>query len=145
MKLSSTREEFYIYAARAARGFGDGFAIIILPAYLSEIGYSPFQVGIIATAALLGSAVTTLVAGFLAAHHDLRKLLLLTAFVMLATGVAIPNFERFALLVPIVFIGTMNPQAGDIGTMVPLEQAVLARGVTDEERTRIFARYSLSG
>ena len=64
---------------------------------------------------------------------------------MLATGVAIPSFEQLALLVPIVFVGTMNPQAGDLGMMVPLEQAVLARGARDEDRTGIFSRYSLSG
>jgi len=29
--------------------------------------------------------------------------------------------------------------------MVPLEQAVLARGASDEDRTRIFSQYSLSG
>jgi len=145
MKFRPAKEQLYVYAARATRGFGDGFAIIILPAYLTEIGFDPFRIGIIATAALLGTAATTLAAGFLAARYDLRNLLLVTAFVMLATGLAIPNFEHLALLLPIVFIGTMNPQAGDIGMMVPLEQSVLARGATDEERTRIFARYSLSG
>lgn len=30
-----------LYAARGVRGFGDGFAIIILPAYLSAIGSAP--------------------------------------------------------------------------------------------------------
>jgi hypothetical protein len=40
---------FYLYAARAARGLGDGFAAIILPTYLSEFGFSPFQIGIVAT------------------------------------------------------------------------------------------------
>jgi hypothetical protein len=30
MKVALSKEEFYIYAARAARGFGDGFSIIIL-------------------------------------------------------------------------------------------------------------------
>jgi MFS family permease len=48
-------------------------------------------------------------------------------------------------MIPVVFVGTMNPQAGDIGILVPLEQAVLARGATDDERTRIYSRYSLSG
>jgi hypothetical protein len=43
---------FYLYAARAARGLGDGFAAIILPTYLSELGLNPFQIGIVATAAL---------------------------------------------------------------------------------------------
>jgi MFS family permease len=145
MRFSPSNEVLYVYAARAARGFGDGFAVIILPAYLSEIGFDAFRIGIIATAALLGTALTTLAAGFLGKQYKLRKLLLITAFVMLATGVAIPSFEHFALLVPIVFVGTMNPQAGDMGMMVPLEQALLARGATDEERTSIFSRYSLSG
>jgi hypothetical protein len=29
-----------LYAARAARGFGDGFAAIILPAYLTEAAWA---------------------------------------------------------------------------------------------------------
>jgi MFS family permease len=145
MRFSSSNEAFYVYCARAARGFGDGFAVIILPAYLTEIGFDPFRVGIIATAALFGTAATTLAAGFLGKHCDLRTLLLVTACVMLATGVAIPAFEHLALLLPTVFVGTINPQAGDIGMMVPLEQAVLARSATDEERTGIFSRYSLGG
>ena len=28
-----------LYAARGLRGFGDGFAIIILPAYMTALGY----------------------------------------------------------------------------------------------------------
>ena len=51
-------DSFYLYSARAARGFGDGFAAIILPAYLSELGFNPFQIGVVAAAALLGSAVS---------------------------------------------------------------------------------------
>src|SRR3954462_8629114 len=54
---------FNLYAARAARGFGDGFAAIILPAYLLELGFNPFEIGVVATAALLGSAATTLAIG----------------------------------------------------------------------------------
>src|SRR5713226_4571678 len=55
-----------LYAARTARGFGDGFAAIVLPAYLIEIGFNPFEIGVVATSALLGSAVLTLAIGLLA-------------------------------------------------------------------------------
>src|SRR5262249_25789166 len=79
----------YLYAARAARGFGDGFAAIILPAYLLEIGFDPFQIGLVATAALLGSAATTMAVGFLAPRYHLRTLLLACAALMVLTGVAI--------------------------------------------------------
>ena len=33
-----------LYLARGIRGFGDGFATIILPAYLDAIGYNPIQI-----------------------------------------------------------------------------------------------------
>ena len=49
-------EVFLLYAARGVRGFADGFAVIILPAYLSAIGLSPAEIGVVATTALLGSS-----------------------------------------------------------------------------------------
>ena len=55
-----TRNILLLYAARGVRGFGDGFATIILPAYLIAIGYDPIQIGIVLAASLLGTAVLTL-------------------------------------------------------------------------------------
>jgi MFS family permease len=134
-----------LYAARAARGFGDGFAAIILPAYLLQIGFDPFQIGLVATAALLGSAATTLVVGFLAPRYDLRTLLLGCAALMVVTGIAIPSLQHFVFIAVVAFVGTMNPTTGDIGVHVPLEHAALAHRASDKERTHIFARYSLIG
>jgi Major Facilitator Superfamily len=143
--VSKWSKVLYLYAARAARGFGDGFAAIILPAYLIEIGFSPLQIGVVATAALLGSAATTLAVGVLAPRYGLRTLLLACAALMILTGLAIPNLHHLVLLAAIAFIGTINPTTGDIGVHVPLEQAALAQDAADRERTRIFARYSLVG
>jgi MFS family permease len=134
-----------LYAARGVRGFGDGFATIILPAYLTAIGYNPIQVGIIATASLLGTALLTLIVGVIAPRYDLRTLLLLGAGLMIFTGTVFPNFEQIALVAFVAFVGTINPSTGDLGVLVPLEHAMLAQGVPDHERTRAFARYSLIG
>jgi len=136
---------FLLYAARAARGFGDGFAIIILPAYLSELGFGPFQIGIVASAALLGTAAVTLAIGFIAPGRDLRNLLLIGALATVATGLAFPATEQLAFILFVAFAGTMNPSSGDIGLFVPLEHAMLAREAPDHDRTRIFAHYSLIG
>lgn len=142
----TTRSDLLVlYAARGVRGFGDGFAVIILPAYLSAIGMSPAEIGIVATAALLGSSLLTLVAGFVAPRHDLRSMLLLGAALMVATGAAFPQMEHIAFVLTVAFVGTINPQAGDSGILVPLEHAMLARTVADGDRTRAFARYSLTG
>lgn len=134
-----------LYAARAVRAFGDGFAVIILPAYLSAIGFDPVAIGLVATASLLGSALASLAIGYFAVRHDLRILLIVGAFLMLATGLALPNFEHFGFIVVVAFVGTVNPTGSDIGVFIPLEHAVLARDVADRDRTAAFARYSLIG
>ena len=143
--MKAASEVFYLYAARAARGFGDGFAAIILPAYLIEIGFNPFEIGVVAAAALLGSAALTLAIGFLAPRYALRTLLMACAFFMILTGVAIPSFQHVAFIVTIAFFGTINPTTGDIGVHVPLEQAALTQRASDHERTNVLARYSLIG
>jgi MFS family permease len=134
-----------IYAARALRGFGDGFAIILVPVYLSAIGYGPVEIGIVATCALLGSAAMTLAIGVLAHRQQLRTLLLVGAGLMAATGLALSLVEPFAVIAAVAFFGTINPSSGDLGMLVPLEHASLAQGVPHEKRTRTFARYSLIG
>ena len=143
--LAGRADVVYLYAARAARGFGDGFAAIILPAYLLEIGFGPFQIGLVATAALLGSAATTLAVGLLAPRYHLRTLLIACAALMVVTGIAFPSLQHLVFISVVAFIGTINPTTGDIGVHVPLEQAALAHRASDAERTPIFARYSLIG
>ena len=134
-----------LYAARGVRGFGDGFAVIILPAYLTAIGFTPVEIGFVATAALLGSSLLTLTVGFVAPRHDLRSMLMIGAGLMVATGLVFPQVEHIAFVMLVAFFGTINPQSGDAGVLVPLEHAMLARGVAAAERTRAFARYSLTG
>jgi MFS family permease len=143
--MRAPSDMFYLYSARAARGFGDGFAALILPAYLSALGFGPVQIGIVAAAALLGSAVLTLAIGLIAPRYDLRTLLLACAGLMIATGTAFPASAHFVFIALVAFIGTINPTTGDIGVHVPLEQAAVARSVPDRERTHTFARYSLIG
>src|SRR5260370_13023426 len=143
--LAGSADILNLYAARAARGLGDGFAAIILPAYLLEIGFNPFQIGLVATSALLGSAATTLAVGVLAPRYHLRTLLLACAGLMVVTGIAFPSLQHLVFIAVVAFIGTINPTTGDIGVHVPLEQAALARRASDAERTHIFARYSLIG
>jgi VIT1/CCC1 family predicted Fe2+/Mn2+ transporter len=134
-----------LFLARGLRGFGDGFAIIILPAYLTAIGYDPIQIGVVATASLLGTALLTLSVGAVASRYDLRSLLLLGAGLMTLSGLAFPNVEHIAWVVLVAFIGTVNPSTGDLGVLVPIEHAMLAQGASDQDRTKVFARYSLAG
>ncbi len=134
-----------LYAARVLRAFCDGFGIIILPAYLTAIGVTPLQIGLIATAALAGSALTTLAIGLVGARHDARRLMIGGAALMVLTGLAIPSLESVMLIGLVAFCGTLNPSSSDMGFLVPLEHAAIARSASDRDRTRAFARYSLIG
>ena len=134
-----------LYAARALRGFGDGFAAIVLPVYLSAVGFDTTQIGFVAAAALLGTAAFTLAVGFIAPRYDLRSLLLAGAILMVCTGFVFPSIENIGLILAVAFVGTINPSTGDIGVLIPLEHAMLTQGVADNERTRAFAHYSLIG
>ena len=55
--------------ARGLRDFGDGFAAVLLPVYLSALGLDAAQIGVAATLALLGSAMFTLGVGWLGTPH----------------------------------------------------------------------------
>lgn len=134
-----------LYAARALRGFGDGFAVVVLPAYLSAIGFDAAQVGLVAAAALFGTAVFTLAIGFVAPRFDLRNMLIVGAALMICTGLAFAQVEAIGFIIAVAFFGSVNPSTGDIGVLIPIEHAMLTYGVTDEDRTHTFARYSLIG
>ena len=134
-----------VLVARALRDFGDGFVAVLLPVYLTALGLSAFDVGLIATLALLGSALLTLGIGFLGARHDVRTLLLAAAALMIATGIAYAAANDYAVLLVVAFVGTINPSGGSTSVFVPLEHTVLSGAVAAARRTGAFARYSLIG
>ena len=134
-----------LLVGRGLRDFGDGFVAVLLPLYLIMLGLSPFQVGIVASAALLGSSLLTLAVGLLGARYERRQLLLAAACLMVATGVAFSVIDAYAVLLVVAFAGTINPSGGSVSVFVPLEHAVITGEVAAAERTRIFAHYSLVG
>lgn len=140
-----TRTAWTLLTARATRAFGDGFVALLLPVYLTDLGFSALQVGVLTAATLLGSAALTLAIGLTAHRLDPRRLLLASSMLMLATGLCFAQFREFWPLAIIGFIGTLNPTSGDVSLFLPLEHALLAHAGPDAKRTSLFARYSLVG
>ena len=134
-----------ILLARGLRAFGDGYVSLLLPLYLLELGFGAFDVGVIATATLMGSGLLTLLVGLRANRYHYRSVLLAAAMLMAATGIGFALFTHFWPLLLIAVVGTLNPSSGDVSLFLPLEHAVLSRFVTDRNRTAVFARYSLVG
>jgi MFS family permease len=143
MTPAATRER--IFWARGLRDFGDGLLAVLLPAYLLALGFGPSVVGLLATTALLGSALMTFGVGMIGARADPRTLLLIAAALMIGSGFGYAAVTTLAVLFAIAFLGTINPSAGSVSVFAPLEQAMLTAASADAARTHTFARYSLIG
>jgi MFS family permease len=134
-----------VLAARALRALVDGYMAVLLPAYLLAIGQSTLQVGLTATATMLGSALTTLAVGAWGHRFHSRRLLQGAALLMAATGAGFAGLSSFWPLIVVAFVGTLNPSSGDVSVFLPLEHARLATAAGGHERTALFARYSVLG
>jgi MFS family permease len=130
---------------RALRAFVDGYVAILLPVYLLSLGFGAWEVGLLSTATLLGSALATLAVGAWGHRFPHRRLLLTAALLMAATGLAFANLTAFWPLLLVAFVGTLNPSSGDVSLFLPLEHARLAEAAEGDARTRLFARYSFIG
>jgi MFS family permease len=134
-----------LIATRAVRGVADGVVSIALVAYLTELGFSAFQVGAIVTGTLLGSAAVTLAVGLLGHRLSRKRVLLGATLLMAATGLGFTGLTSFWPLMVVAFAGTLNPSAGDVSVFLPTEQAALAHTATGPARTLAFAWYNLAG
>lgn len=131
-----------ILVARALRGFADGFIAIVLPVYLLALGLGVLEVGIISTATLVGSALTTLAVGRWGHRFAIRRLMLAAALLMTVTGLGFAGFSSYGPLLLVALVGTLNPSSGDASVFMPLDHTMLA---TAADRTAVFSRYTFIG
>jgi len=130
---------------RALRAFTDGYVAILLPVYLLALGLGKWEVGLISSATLLGSALLTLAVGQWGHRYSQRRLLLAATVLMSGTGLLLAGFADFWPLLLVAFLGTMNPSGGDVSIFLPLEHARLSEAARGEARTFLFARYTFIG
>lgn len=133
-----------LLVGRALRAFSDGYVAVLLPAYLLALGFGQFDVGLLSTVTLAGSALATLAVGAIGHRWTQRTLLLGAALLMFGTGLGFASVTAFWPLLVIAFVGTINPGAGDVSVFLPLEHARLAVAAAGDARTSLFARYSLT-
>src|SRR5579863_2180718 len=142
---SATRDARLLLTTRALRGLADGAVSVLLPGYLTAIGFSPLRVGAIVFGTLLGSAALTLWVGLATDRLGRRRVLLAACALMLLTGIGFATTTSFWPLFVVAVVGTLNPSAGDVSLFLPVEQAALAETVTARDFTAIFSRYNVAG
>ncbi|MCM2287556.1 MAG: MFS transporter [Sulfuritalea sp.] len=145
LAVDAAAEVRLLLIGRGLRAFVDGYVAVLLPAYLLALGYDTWHVGLLSTATLLGSALATLALGAWGHRAAPRVLLLAAALLMTATGLGFAALSDFWPLLLVAFFGTLNPSAGDVSVFLPLEHSRLALAAEGNQRTSLFARYSLIG
>ncbi len=130
---------------RALRAFGDGYISLLLPFYLTLLGFDALEVGIIITATLFGAGSMTLGVGLIAHRYRSRSLLMAASLMLILASVALTRTSDFWPLLLIAALGVLNPASSDVTVFAPLEHSMLAHAVTPQSRTALFARYSLIG
>jgi MFS family permease len=142
---SATLDARRLLATRALRGLADGAVSVLLPGYLTAIGFSPLRVGAIVFGTLLGSAALTLWVGLATDRLGRRRVLLAACALMLLTGIGFAVTVSFWPLFIVAVVGTLNPSAGDVSLFLPVEQAALAEAAEARDLTAMFALYNVAG
>ncbi len=134
-----------LFATRGLRMFGYGFLAVVLVLYLSAIGLSGGEVGLLFGLTLLGDAVVSL---WLTTHADRigrRRVLMVGAVLMLVAGLVFVATPVFAVLLVAATIGVLSPSGNEVGPFLAVEQAALAELIPGRRRTGVFAWYQLTG
>src|SRR2546429_2610895 len=134
-----------LLACRALRAFGYGYVAVALGLYLQQLGLSAFQVGVVLTAAVAGSALMNVFWSLAADRFGRRRTVATMAVLMVAGGLLFAFTDRLWLLILAAFTGTISASSAEVGPFLTVEQAILPQTAPDERRTWLFSIYDALG
>jgi MFS family permease len=134
-----------LFGTRSLRLLAYGFLSVVLVIYLSQIGLSETQIGLLLTLTLIGDTVISLWITTRADRLGRRRMLLLGSILMIFAGILFAVTRHFIFLLVEATIGVISPSGNEVGPFLSIEQASLSQIVSDDQRTRILAWYNLAG
>jgi MFS family permease len=139
------RDGRLLLLTRFTRLFAYGALSVVLVLYLTALGLSAPHIGLLLTLTLVGDTVVSLWLSTRADRIGRRRMLVAGAALMAAAGLAFALTHNFVVLVIAGTIGVISPSGNEVGPFLPIEQAMLAHVVPSEQRTAVFAWYTLTG
>jgi MFS family permease len=143
--LRANRDIPLLFTTRLIRLFAYGFLSVALALYLSQVGLSEPEIGLLLTLTLVGDVPVTLWITTSADRIGRKRMLLLGAGLMVLAGVVFALTNSFVLLVVTAIVGVISPSGNEIGPFLSIEQASLTQLIADKNRTKVFAWYNLVG
>lgn len=143
--MNLTADGKLLFLTRFLRLFSYGMLAVVLVFYLTGIGLTESQTGLLLTLTLAGDTAVSLVLTTQADRIGRRRMLIVGALLIAGAGIAFALTQNFLLLVLAGTVGVISPSGNEVGPFLPIEQAALSEAVTDSARTAAFAWYSLTG
>lgn len=134
-----------LLGTRSLRLFAYGALSVVLVFYLSALGFTTSQIGLLLTLTLAGDTVVSLILTTRADRVGRKRILIAGAVLMAVAGLIFALTGNFLVLLITGTLGVISPSGNEVGPFLPVEQAALAHVVTPELRTSVFAWYTLVG
>ena len=134
-----------LFLTRFLRLFSYGALSVVLVFYLTSLGLSESQTGLLLTLILLGDTAVSLLLTTQADRIGRRRMLIVGAFLMTGAGLVFAFTHNFLFLVIAGTVGVISPSGNEVGPFLPIEQAALSQVVAAPSRTKMFAWYALTG
>ena len=113
--------------------------------YLTSLGLSASQTGLLLTLTLAGDTVVSLYLTTRADRIGRRRMLIIGAALMAAAGLIFAYTRDVLFLILAGTIGVISPSGNEVGPFLSIEQAALSQVVPARSRTAVFAWYTLVG
>jgi MFS family permease len=139
------KDERLLFMARFVRLFAYGALSVVLVFYLTAIGLTEAQTGLLLTLTLVGDTLISLFLTTRADRFGRRRMLVCGSLLMIGAGVAFAITGNFFLLLIAGTIGVISPSGNEVGPFLPVEQAALSQVAPSRSRTGLFAWYQLAG
>ncbi|OLB06190.1 MAG: MFS transporter [Gemmatimonadetes bacterium 13_2_20CM_69_27] len=140
-----TRDGWLLFLTRVTRLFAYGSLSVVLVFYLTSLGLSASQTGLLLTLTLAGDTVVSLYLTTRADRIGRRRMLIIGAALMAAAGLIFAYTRDVLFLILAGTIGVISPSGNEVGPFLSIEQAALSQVVPARSRTAVFAWYTLVG
>jgi len=140
-----SRDGRIVLIEKTIRTIPYGFLAVLFPVYLSQLQFSPVQIGIVLTVTVATSAFYTFMASLVADRLGRKRTLVFFALTDALAGAVLFISSSWWAPVAAGIVGNMSVGAGETGPYLSLDQAILPKTSDLKRRTLVFSLYNLVG
>src|SRR2546426_9331210 len=116
-----TRDGWLLFLTRSTRLFAYGGLSVVLVFYLTDLGLSASQTGMLLTLTLVGDTIVSLYLTTRADRLGRRRMLIIGAILMAAARLTFAYTRNLVFLIVARAIGGISPEGHEMGPFLPIE------------------------